>query len=124
MFHSFLIRSNFDLHACRAEGLSWTLTVAALGLFAHDGAHPALHHIGDTMFSNDRFGGLQRFGFGGEPLLALLAFIERVDLINRALGALAQALFLKPGVGQRTHDQTPLLPSPRLTRLILADLAQ
>jgi hypothetical protein len=25
-------------------------------------------------------------------------------------------------VGQRTHDYTPLLPSPRLARLILADL--
>ena len=38
------------------------------------------------------------------------------------MGALAQALFLKPGVGQRTHDHTPLLPSLRLARLPMADL--
>ena len=73
-----------------------------------------VYDSGDAMFGTERFGDLPRVGFGSEPLLALLAFIERVDLRNCALGALAQALFLKPGVGQRTHDQTPLLPSLRL----------
>src|SRR5262249_62271082 len=86
------------------------------------GVHLILYYIDNPISGDDRFGGLQCFGFGGEPLLALLAFIERIDLINCALGALAQALFLKPGVGQRTHDHTPLLPSLRLARLPMADL--
>src|SRR5262249_57694476 len=86
------------------------------------GVHLILYYIDNPISGDDRFGGFQCWGLGGEPLFALVAFIERIDLINFALGALAQALFLKPGVGQRTHDHTPLLPSLRLARLPMADL--
>ena len=36
-----------------------------------------LYDLGDTMFGDDRFGGLPGCGFRSEPSLALLAFIER-----------------------------------------------
>ena len=84
-----MINPGLGLHGRRAEGLSRPLTVAAFGLFAYGGMYPDLYDIGDTMFGDNRFGGLQRFGFSSEPLLALLAFIEGVDLLNRTLGALA-----------------------------------
>src|SRR4029450_237644 len=75
------------------------------------GGDPDVYDSGGAMFGDERFGDLQRVGFGSEPLLALLAFSERVDLRNCALGALAQALFLPAGVGQRPHDPTSFLPS-------------
>jgi hypothetical protein len=84
-----LIYRGLGLHGRRAEGLSRPLPVAAFGLFAYGGLNPNAYDIGDTMLGDNRFGGLQRFGFSSEPLLALLAFIERVALRNRALGALA-----------------------------------
>src|SRR2546422_482518 len=58
-----------------------------------------------------------------DPLAADdLIGINLIDLLSGALGALAQALFLKPGVGQGTDDQALFLPSPRLARLLLTAL--
>src|SRR5262244_3840114 len=74
------------------------------------------------MVGAERCGDLQRVGFGSEPLLALLAFMERVDLRHCALGALAQALCLPAGVGQRPHAPTSCLPSQCSAFLALAAL--
>ena len=87
--HGGLIKPGLGLHGRRAEGLRRPLTVAAFCLFAYGGMDPDWYDIGDTMCGDDRFGGLPRFSRRSEPLLALRAFMERVALLNRALGALA-----------------------------------
>jgi hypothetical protein len=77
-----LLNPGLDRHTRRAAGLSRTLTVAAFRLVGHDGMNPYLSYIDDAIAGDDRCDGLQRFGGGGEPLLARLACIECIALIN------------------------------------------
>ena len=85
--HGGLITPGLGRHGRCAEGLRRTLTVAAWGRFASGGLAPDLYNSGDPMCGDERCGGLPCGGCRSEPLLALLACIERVALLNGALGA-------------------------------------
>jgi hypothetical protein len=86
------------------------------------GRHSNLHQPGAPLFDEDGFGSLQRRRLVRQAFLALLAFVQRVDLGDGTRDPFAQALLLAGRQCQRAHHEAALLPARPLPGLILGAL--
>src|SRR5262249_20594735 len=104
----------FGNSLCRAAA------VTTFGSFPHFTFDLDPQVFADAMSFGHRAGGLLSLFDASQNSFALLAFVERLDLILGAIDTLAQRLLLALGEAQAAHDQSPLVPGMDLPGVIFS----